>query len=96
MAAHWESLSFVQYVNTYTGSPRLRYPFQVVQTQTAAPEDLLVDEFFSTVPGKNFDLCIIPTRSKTHQCPSEKLSTSSEVPQNHNDLPSTRSQALLP
>ncbi len=23
------------------------------------PEDLIVDEFFSTVPGKNFDLCII-------------------------------------
>ena len=26
----------------------------------------IVDEFFSTVPGKNFDLCIISTRSKTH------------------------------
>ncbi len=30
------------------------------------PEDLIVDEFFSTVPGKNFDLCIISTRTKTH------------------------------
>ncbi len=29
------------------------------------PEDLIVDEFFSTVPGKNFDLCIISTRTKT-------------------------------
>ncbi len=29
------------------------------------PEDLVVDEFFSTVPGKNFDLCIISTRTKT-------------------------------
>ena len=28
-------------------------------------EDLIVDEFFSTVPGKNFDLCIISTRTKT-------------------------------
>ena len=27
------------------------------------PEDLIVDEFFSTVPGKNFDLCIISTRT---------------------------------
>ena len=27
----------------------------------------IVDEFFSTVPGKNFDLCIISTRTfKTH------------------------------
>ena len=26
--------------------------------------DLTVDEFFSTVPGKNFDLCIISTRTK--------------------------------
>ncbi len=25
------------------------------------PEDLIVDEFFSTLPGKNFDLCIIYT-----------------------------------
>ncbi len=25
-------------------------------------EDITVDEFFSTVPGKNFDLCIISTR----------------------------------
>ncbi len=31
-----------------------------------------------------------------HIYPSEKLSTSREVPQNHNDLPSTRSQALPP
>ncbi len=23
----------------------------------------MVDEFFSTVPGKNFDLCIISTRT---------------------------------
>ncbi len=30
------------------------------------PEDLILDEFFSTVPGKNFDLCIIFTRTKTH------------------------------
>ena len=30
------------------------------------PEDLVVDEFFSTVSGKNFDLCIISTRTKTH------------------------------
>ena len=29
-------------------------------------EYLIVDEFFSTVPGKNFDLCIISTRTKTH------------------------------
>ena len=28
---------------------------------------LLVDEFFSTVPGKDFDLCIISTRTKTHK-----------------------------
>ena len=28
------------------------------------PEDL--DEFFSTVPGQNFDMCIISTRTKTH------------------------------
>ena len=28
-------------------------------------EDLIVDEFFSTVPGENFDLCIISTRTKT-------------------------------
>ncbi len=27
----------------------------------------VVDEFFSTVPGKNFDLCIISTRTKTHE-----------------------------
>ncbi len=47
-----------------------------------------IDEFFSTVPGMNFDLCIISTRSK-HIYPSEKYSTSSEVPQNHNHLPST-------
>ena len=26
----------------------------------------IVDNFFSTVPGKNFDLCIISTRTKTH------------------------------
>ncbi len=26
----------------------------------------IVDKFFSTVPGKNFDSCIISTRSKTH------------------------------
>ncbi len=25
-----------------------------------------VDEFFSTVPGSNFDMCIISTRTKTH------------------------------
>ncbi len=31
-----------------------------------------------------------------HINPIENLSTSSEVPQNHNDLPSTRSQALPP
>ncbi len=49
-------------------------------------EDLVVDEFFSTVPGKNFDLCIISTRTKTHY-PLEKISTSNEVPQNHNNLP---------
>ncbi len=24
-------------------------------------QDLIVDKFFSTVPGKNFDLCIIST-----------------------------------
>ncbi len=30
------------------------------------PEDLIVDEFFSTVPGQNFDMCIISTRTKTH------------------------------
>ena len=29
--------------------------------------NLIVDEFFSTVPGKNFDLCIISTRTKTHK-----------------------------
>ena len=28
--------------------------------------NLIVVEFFSTVPGKNFDLCIISTRTKTH------------------------------
>ena len=38
----------------------------VAFTQCRYPEDLIVDEFFSTVPGKNFDLCIISTRSKTH------------------------------
>ncbi len=32
----------------------------------AVPEDLIVDEFFSTVPSKNFDMCIISTRTKTH------------------------------
>ncbi len=54
-------------------------------------EDLMVGGFFSTVPGKNFDLCIISTRTKTHHInPLEKFSTSSEVPQNHNDLPSIR------
>ncbi len=42
----------------------------------------IVDEFFSTVPA--------------HINPIENLSTSTEVPQNHNDLPSTRSQALSP
>ena len=26
-------------------------------------EDFIVDEFFSTVPGNNFDLCIISTRT---------------------------------
>ena len=26
--------------------------------------DLIVDEFFSTVPGKSFDMCIISTRTK--------------------------------
>ncbi len=31
-----------------------------------SPEHLIVDEFFSTVPVKNFDLCIISTRTKTH------------------------------
>ena len=30
------------------------------------PEELIVNEFFSTVPGKNFDLCIISTSTKTH------------------------------
>ncbi len=30
------------------------------------PEDLIVDEFFSTVPGKNFDLYKIFTRTKIH------------------------------
>ncbi len=29
------------------------------------PEDFIVDEFFSTVPGRNFDMCIISTRTKT-------------------------------
>ncbi len=33
---------------------------------------LLDSEFFSTVPGKNFDLCIISTRTKTHN-PLEKF-----------------------
>ncbi len=28
---------------------------------------LIVVEFFSTVPGKDFDLCIISTRTKTHK-----------------------------
>ena len=36
-----------------------------------------VYEFFSTVPGKNFDLCIIPLVLR-HINPLEKLSTSSE------------------
>ncbi len=27
-------------------------------TQVKFIKDLIVDEFFSTVPGKNFDLCI--------------------------------------
>ncbi len=31
----------------------------------SANGDHIVDEFFSTVPGKNFDLCIISTRAKT-------------------------------
>ena len=31
------------------------------------PEDLVVDEFFSTVPDKNFDLCVISTRTKIHK-----------------------------
>ena len=26
----------------------------------------LIVQFFSTVPGKNFDLCIMSTRTKTH------------------------------
>ena len=52
------------------------------------PEDLIVDEFFSTVPGNNVR-CIISTRTKSHN-PLEKFSTSSEVPQTNNDLPSTR------
>ena len=30
-------------------------------------KDLIVDEFLSTVPGKDFDLCIILTRTKTHK-----------------------------
>ena len=30
------------------------------------PEDLIVDEFLSTVPSRNFDLCIISTHTKTH------------------------------
>ena len=30
------------------------------------PEDLIVDDFFSTLPGSNFDMCIISTRTKTH------------------------------
>ena len=34
---------------------------------SSTPEDLIVNEFFSTVPGKDFDLCIIPTRTKTHK-----------------------------
>ena len=41
-------------------------------------------------------LCIISTCSKTHIPFRKKLSTSSEVPQNHNNLPSTRLQALPP
>ncbi len=60
------------------------------------PEDLIVDEFFSAVPGKSFDLCIISTRTKAHINPLEKFSPLSKMPENHNDLPSTRSQALPP
>ncbi len=26
----------------------------------------IVDDFFSTFPGKNFDMCINSTRTKTH------------------------------
>ena len=58
-----------------------------VEILTGRNSYLIVNEFFSTVSGKNFDLCIISTRNKTHY-PLEKFSTSSEVPQNHNDLPS--------
>ncbi len=44
------------------------------------PEDLIVDEFFSTVPGENFDMCIISTRTKTHYNPLEKFNINIGVP----------------
>ena len=56
----------------------------------------LVDHLDRRPSSRYFALCIIPTRILRHINPLEKLSTSSEVPQNHNDLPSTRSQALPP
>ena len=37
------------------------------------------DVFFSTVPGVNFDMCMISARIKTH-CPSKII----QVSQNHN------------
>ncbi len=43
----------------------------------------------------DFDMCIFPLDTKTIE-PFRKFSTSSEVPQNHDDSPSTYSQALPP
>ena len=51
------------------------------------PEDLIVDEFVSTVPGENFDMCIISTRTKTHYNPLEKFNINIGVPL-PNSLPS--------
>ena len=46
---------------------------------------LIVDEFFSTVPGR-ISTCVQFPLVLRHINPLEKLSTSSEVPQNHSDL----------
>ncbi len=42
-------------------------------------------EFCSTVPSKNFDLCIIPTRTKTHK-PSNKKYMYHETAAKYNEI----------
>ena len=48
----------------------------------------IVDEFSSAVPDLNFNMCVIWLEIKTHLL-FRNHQTSSELPENFNDLPST-------